>query len=88
LERAHYLVNELRRLGWNVGRTRSQIVPLVVGEPRRALVMSAALFERGLWVPAIRPPSVPQGESRLRIGLSSAHDDSMIERLLSAIGKP
>lgn len=88
LERAQYLADELRRHGWNVGRTGSQIVPLMVGEPRRALDMSAALFERGLWVPAIRPPSVPKGESRLRIGLSAAHDDSMIDRLLSAIGTP
>jgi 8-amino-7-oxononanoate synthase len=51
------------------------------------LEVSADLLKRGLWVPAIRPPSVPQGESRLRIGLSYAHDDSMIERLLSAVGE-
>jgi 8-amino-7-oxononanoate synthase len=87
LQRAGWLAEELRRRGWSVGRTQSQIVPLVVGEPRRALEVSADLLKRGLWVPAIRPPSVPQGESRLRIGLSYAHDDSMIERLLSAVGE-
>ncbi len=61
------------------------IQPLVVGKNRIALDLAAALFERGLWVPAIRPPTVPEGTARLRISLSAAHTDAHIEALVEAI---
>jgi len=62
----------------------SPIVPLVLGSERRALEASAALLARGLWVPAIRPPTVPVGTSRLRVTLSASHTDAQIDRLLEA----
>ena len=58
---------------------------LIVGEPDAAMQMAAALRERGLFVPAIRPPSVPEGESLLRISLSCAHTDAMVESLVEAL---
>jgi 7-keto-8-aminopelargonate synthetase-like enzyme len=64
----------------------SPIIPLVVGSEQRALEASAQLLARGLWVPAIRPPTVPVGTSRLRITLSAAHSDEQIDRLLQAVG--
>lgn len=75
----------LRAQGWNVWPGTSQIVPIMVGEPQAALELADALRQRGLWVPAIRPPSVPPGQSCLRISLSYAHSDAMIERLLDAL---
>jgi 8-amino-7-oxononanoate synthase len=71
--------------GWNVGQSASQIIPLVVGEPDRAVALSARLLERGLLVPAIRPPTVPQGEACLRISLSYAHTAEMIARLVESL---
>jgi 8-amino-7-oxononanoate synthase len=61
------------------------IVPIVLGDEQRALDASAALGELGLLVPAIRPPTVPPGSSRLRVALSAAHTDEMIDRLLAGL---
>jgi len=80
------LVGRLRAL---VDRVRlshpSPIVPIVLGDEDRAVAASAALLERGLLVPAIRPPTVPPGSSRLRITLSAAHTDEDVDRLLVAL---
>ncbi|HEX4902752.1 MAG TPA: 8-amino-7-oxononanoate synthase [Acidimicrobiales bacterium] len=63
----------------------SPIVPVVLGEERAALDASTALLEEGLLVPAIRPPTVAPGTSRLRIALSAAHTDAQVDRLLAAL---
>ncbi|HXZ62206.1 MAG TPA: 8-amino-7-oxononanoate synthase [Acidimicrobiales bacterium] len=63
----------------------SPIVPVVLGSEERALEASAALLERGLWVPAIRPPTVPAGTSRLRVTLSATHSDDDVQRLVDAL---
>ena len=63
----------------------SPIVPVIVGDERDAVDASTALLERGLLVPAIRPPTVPPGTSRLRITPSAAHDDADLDRLIEAL---
>ena len=77
------------RLRAHVARVRaghpSPIVPVVLGEEQRALDAAEALLEVGLLVPAIRPPTVPAGTSRLRITLSAAHTDAHIDRLLAGL---
>ncbi|MBV8985738.1 MAG: 8-amino-7-oxononanoate synthase [Acidimicrobiia bacterium] len=77
------------RLRGHVGRVSpghpSPIIPVVLGNERRALAASAALLERGLLVPAIRPPTVAPGTSRLRIALSAAHTDAQITLLTDAL---
>jgi 8-amino-7-oxononanoate synthase len=65
----------------------SPIVPIVIGEEEPAVAASAALLAEGLWVPAIRPPTVPAGTSRLRVTLSAAHTDEQVERLISGLGR-
>jgi 8-amino-7-oxononanoate synthase len=67
------------------GPVLSPIVPVVVGGEQEALAASAALLEEGLFVPAIRPPTVPPGTSRLRVTLSAAHSDQEVLQLLSAL---
>jgi 8-amino-7-oxononanoate synthase len=57
----------------------------VLGSEQAALNASAALLQEGLWVPAIRPPTVPVGTSRLRVTLSAAHTDEEVGRLLDAL---
>lgn len=86
LARAEALRRRLIEAGWRVGASASQIVPVVVGEPARAVGLAAKLREQGLFVPAVRPPTVPDGESCLRISLTTGHDDAMIDRLLAAMG--
>jgi 8-amino-7-oxononanoate synthase len=63
----------------------SPIIPVVMGSEQRALEASAALLDHGLWVPAIRPPTVPAGTSRLRVTLSAAHTDDQVTRLIDAL---
>ncbi|MCX9155114.1 8-amino-7-oxononanoate synthase [Niveibacterium sp. 24ML] len=63
------------------------IQPLIVGSNTAALALAAALFEEGLWVPAIRPPTVPQGSARLRISLSAAHRADQVDALVAAINR-
>lgn len=78
------------RLWANVDRLRphhrSPIVPVLVGAEDAAMAMSAALLERGLFVPAVRPPTVAPGTSRLRIALSADHTETMLDHLEEALG--
>ena len=64
----------------------SPIVPVIIGEEEGAVAASAELLAQGLWVPAIRPPTVPPGTSRLRVTLSAAHTDEQVDRLIDALG--
>jgi 8-amino-7-oxononanoate synthase len=61
------------------------IQPLIVGDNDAAVQLSQALWERRLWLPAIRPPTVPPGTARLRISLSAAHTEADIDALISAL---
>ena len=81
LENARQLREGLLEQGWEIGRSASQIVPVVVGQPDRAVGLAATLGERGFFVSAIRPPTVPQGESCLRISLTCGHSAEMIAAL-------
>jgi 8-amino-7-oxononanoate synthase len=66
-------------------RHPSPIIPVIVGEADRALERSAALLEEGFLVPAIRPPTVPHGTSRLRVTVSAAHTDRQVAALADAL---
>ena len=63
----------------------SPVVPVVLGTEERALAASEELRGRGIWVPAIRPPTVPAGTSRLRVSLSAAHTAAQVQRLALAL---
>ncbi len=63
----------------------SPIVPVVLGDEDRAVAAAAALLATGLFVPAIRPPTVPAGSSRLRVTFSAAHSAEQVDRLLAAL---
>jgi 8-amino-7-oxononanoate synthase len=77
-------VDGLRTQGF-AAEARSAIVPIVVGSPERALRASAFLRERELLVKPIRPPTVPDGTSRLRFALSAAHTEEHVDRALYAL---
>lgn len=63
----------------------SPIIAIVLGDEDRALRAAAVLLERGIFVPAIRPPTVPHGTSRLRVAVSAAHTDDMITDLATQL---
>jgi len=72
-------------LPWKLPLSPTPIQPLIVGESAAAVELSEALFARGIWVPAIRPPTVPKGAARLRVSLSAAHTDADVDWLLAAL---
>ena len=75
----------LRDLRWPLLSSTTAIQPLLVGDNQAALDLSDGLRERGIWVAAIRPPTVPQGTARLRITLSAAHTAADVTRLIGAL---
>ncbi len=87
IELAANLRSRLQQQGWNTGRSVSQIIPVIIGSADRTMRIAQALRERGIWAPGIRPPSVPDGESLLRLGLTTAHTEEMVERLLSTLAE-
>jgi 8-amino-7-oxononanoate synthase len=76
---------ELRTLGYDIPGESGPVVPLLLGDERTALALMANLETRGLYVPAIRPPTVPPGSSRLRITLRADHTPAHIDALLLAL---
>ena len=72
-------------LGLPVLDSRAPIQPLVAGSAERALAWSAHLEHYGILVPAVRPPTVPDGTARLRIVLTAAHEEADVDRLLEAL---
>ena len=72
-------------LGLRLLPSDTPIQPLLLGDACTALAWSRALEQAGFHVPAIRPPTVPQGQARLRIALSAAHAPEQIGRLLEAL---
>jgi 8-amino-7-oxononanoate synthase len=79
----------IARLRANIDRLSpghpSPILPFVCGEEQRAIEAAAVMLERGVIVPAIRPPTVAPGTSRLRVAMSAAHTDAQVDRLLAAL---
>ena len=75
-----------RDLNLRLMPSETPIQPLVLGGESAALEASRALLELGLWVPAIRPPTVPAGSSRLRVTFSAAHTDADVAQLIDALG--
>jgi 8-amino-7-oxononanoate synthase len=75
----------LARLGFDVGRVVAPIFPVVLGDEARAVAASRALRDRGFFVRAIRPPTVPPGTSRLRVALSAAHEEAQVDAFLGAL---
>ncbi|MDR2208002.1 MAG: 8-amino-7-oxononanoate synthase [Azoarcus sp.] len=81
------LTKGLAQERWKLLPSRTPIQPLVVGDNAAALALGEALMEEGLWIPAIRPPTVPAGSARLRITLSAAHTFADVERLVETVNR-
>lgn len=79
------LVAGLQGMRWALAESQTPIQPLLVGDNGMALRLSEYLLERGILVPAIRPPTVPQGTARLRISLSAAHSLDDVARLIQTL---
>ncbi|HLF95762.1 MAG TPA: 8-amino-7-oxononanoate synthase [Methylococcaceae bacterium] len=89
-ERLQALIRRFRAgaesLGLKLHASFTPIQPLILGDNRRAVAASDWLLQRGFWIGAIRPPTVPEGTARLRLTLSAAHEDAHLDALLDALG--
>jgi len=74
----------LKRMGFSLGRSQSQILPLVIGDSQKCMAFSEQLLERGVFAQGIRPPTVPPGTARLRITLMATHAHEQLHRALEA----
>jgi 8-amino-7-oxononanoate synthase len=81
------LKSELQLQHWTLLPSATAIQPLVVGSNEDALQAAAQLYEQGIWVPAIRPPTVPAGTARLRVTLSAAHTPQQVAQLTTALNR-
>lgn len=82
---ANYLREHLQLDSWHLMPSMTPIQPLVIGGNHEAVKVSERLQEYGILVPAIRPPTVPKGQARLRITFSAAHDKDDVRKLVEAL---
>jgi len=75
----------LGSLGIDMISSQSQIIPLLIGDTQKTVDISKLLYERGILIPAIRPPTVPANSSRLRMTVMSSHTQADLESLFNAL---
>jgi 8-amino-7-oxononanoate synthase len=87
LKHVEHFRRAMTELGAPLAESSTPIQPLILGSAARAVAASEALWERGLWVTAIRPPTVPEGGARLRVTFSAAHTPAQVDRLIEALAE-
>ncbi len=86
LKKANWVTAKLNQSGFNVPKeTGTPIIPMIIGDTQKALTFSKELLNEGIYIPAIRPPTVPNGTSRLRITLTSSHTQADLEYAVSKL---
>lgn len=86
-ENVRFFRESLQNLGFHTGDSQTQIVPILVGDNRLTMTFSQRLFQEGVYIPGIRPPTVPRGEGRLRVSLMATHTRPDLEKALGAMEK-
>jgi 8-amino-7-oxononanoate synthase len=79
------LKTKLNTLGLNTLKTQSQIIPIITGDIKNTEKIALKLLKNGIYAPAIKFPTIPKGQVRIRISLTSGHTSSDIEKLLKAV---
>ena len=83
-DNTRFLSDGLRGLGYRLGESRSQILPIIVGDARQTMTLAEAILRRGVFAHGIRPPTVPDGTSRIRVTPMATHTRAQLERTLDA----
>ncbi len=86
-DHTHFVQNELRRLGFDIMNSQSPIIPILVKDSKLAVEFSKRLFDEGIFVSAIRPPTVPQNTARLRVTVMAAHSRQDLESAVEKFEK-
>ncbi|MCX6718453.1 MAG: aminotransferase class I/II-fold pyridoxal phosphate-dependent enzyme [Candidatus Staskawiczbacteria bacterium] len=85
LENAEYLRGKLKELNFNTGASNTQIMPIIIGDEKKAMQASNLLLERNIFIPAARWPAVPQKQARLRTTLTCDHTFEQIDYLVDTL---
>jgi 8-amino-7-oxononanoate synthase len=83
----NYLIDSLKELGFNTLKTETPIVPILIGDEKKAINLTNDLLEEGIYAPAMRWPAVAKGEARLRFMVTALHSKEDLDKLLSALEK-
>ena len=89
-ENTKFFKSELKKLKFDIGTSTTPIIPLMIGDEKKAKEVSRELFERGLFSVAITYPTVAKGKARIRLMNSAAHSKSQVKKAvetISAVGK-
>ena len=81
----NYIKNRLIDKKINIGNSQSPIIPIIIGDTEKTAKLSKALLDSRILIPAIRPPTVPKGSSRLRVTIMSSHSVSDLDRLANIL---
>ncbi|KAF0120445.1 MAG: 8-amino-7-oxononanoate synthase [bacterium] len=73
----------LTNLGYNTMESQTQIIPILIGDASLTMEFARAIFQKGVYAPGIRPPTVPEGKSRIRTSLMASHTDEQIDKVLA-----
>lgn len=84
LAASDYMRHSLRMHGFTLVEGATPIIAVLIGEAEQAVAFSARLEEKGVFAPAIRPPTVPDGSSRIRLTLSASHTQEMVDHAIAA----
>jgi glycine C-acetyltransferase/8-amino-7-oxononanoate synthase len=82
-----YLKRKLEELDLDIMGSQTQIMPIMVGDSKKAVEMSEDIYKQGILLTAIRPPTVPKGTARLRLTVSASHSGEDIDKLISVLGQ-
>ena len=81
IKNSYFLRTMLNKEEFNIGNSQTNIIPIIIGNSKKALIISKKLEKKGFYVVPIRPPSVPPNSSRLRISITSSHSQNNIKKL-------
>jgi 8-amino-7-oxononanoate synthase len=84
LRKIKIIKSTLEAMGFTVHGENTPIIPVIIGNEETSVKFSKKLQENGIYAPAIRPPTVPKGESRIRLTVTAAHNDAQVEHLLAS----
>lgn len=84
-EKSNWLRSRLRKLDFDTSTSSSHIIPIVTGSNQSAMALAAYLRKKGIFAPALRPPTVSDGESRVRVSLCATHSFEQISQLVDAL---
>ena len=77
--------NMLKKENFNIGNSQTNIIPIIIGNTNKTILISKKLEKKGIYIVPIRPPSVPSNTSRLRISISSNHSQNDIKKLFNLL---